>query len=62
MANGERNSRSSDEKTTMLSFKAVTKTLFLCTEKLRLLGNSGAIVNSDKNLTLNKWHIRSTRL
>lgn len=48
MTNGERNNGSSDEKITMPSFKVVTKTLFLCTEKLRLLVKSGTMVNSDK--------------
>lgn len=61
MISGERNGGSNDEKVTAF-FQAVTKTFFPCTEKLCLLVNSGAGVKSDKNIILNKWHIRSTRL
>ena len=61
MISGERNSGSNDEKVTAF-FQAVTKTFFPCTEKLCLLVNNGAVVKSDKNLILNKCHIRSIRL
>ena len=48
MANGERNGGSNDKKITILSFKAISETLFLCTEKLGCLVKSGAIVKSCK--------------
>lgn len=48
MANGERNGGSNDKKITILSFKAISETLFLCTEKLGFLVKSGAIVKSCK--------------